>query len=301
MKKIVKVFTKIIAITLVILTMQAHILIAIDDINAIEQNDENLGTVLSDDRIHFIALGPSDATLIESNGHYGLVDAGNPSNLSSGIDIYKFNGLKVKQYLTGMGVTHLDFIVFTHAHSDHIGGISDIRDFINSNTVVFYKPFETTLNTSNPSSTEEASWKSEYCLSTALSVVDSKGGYKFNTTSSIDSQINTAKGKNANLKNMGHSTNASTSTNADETIYFDFGDFKITLYNLFHVCNNDENANSIVTLVTKGTQKTVLTADINNRTDLSSGDTSKSISKQIANAIGQVTVYKAAHHRIFRI
>ncbi len=69
--------------------------------------------------LHFIDVGQGDCTLIESKGRFALVDAGE----------YSEND-KVISYLSSTGVESLDFIISTHPHSDHCGGISEvIRNF----------------------------------------------------------------------------------------------------------------------------------------------------------------------------
>ena len=78
-------------------------------------------TVKEDKKInkfHFIKqsikmVNPSDAILLESNGHYAMVDTGMLTT-----DDNKF----VYNYLKSVGVKELDFILITHNHDDHIGG-----------------------------------------------------------------------------------------------------------------------------------------------------------------------------------
>lgn len=62
--------------------------------------------------IHFIDVGQGDATLIESDGHYMLIDAGNNDK-----------GTTVQLYLMQQGVTTLDYVIGTHPDADHIGGL----------------------------------------------------------------------------------------------------------------------------------------------------------------------------------
>jgi competence protein ComEC len=62
--------------------------------------------------IHFIDVGQADAALVLCDGKAMLIDGGNraDSNL-------------IYTYLKKQNITHLDYIVGTHAHEDHIGGI----------------------------------------------------------------------------------------------------------------------------------------------------------------------------------
>lgn len=67
--------------------------------------------------VHYIDVGQGDSVLIESEGHFMLIDAGE-RNMSS----------TVIKYLNNQGVQKLDYIIATHPHSDHIGGLIYIID-----------------------------------------------------------------------------------------------------------------------------------------------------------------------------
>ncbi len=69
---------------------------------------QNAATALE---VHFIDVGQGDATLIKSDGHYMLIDAGDNSH-----------GTAVQLYLRKQGVEKLDYLVLTHTDADHIGG-----------------------------------------------------------------------------------------------------------------------------------------------------------------------------------
>lgn len=92
-------------------------------------------------RIHFIntkANSGSDAILLESNGHYALIDMGEDYDFPDGTDTRYPNrwGISTNNYqvledrlirhLDQLGVKKLDFILGTHVHSDHIGGADEI-------------------------------------------------------------------------------------------------------------------------------------------------------------------------------
>lgn len=69
--------------------------------------------------LHFIDVGQGDCTLIEANGHYMLIDAGERDQTET-----------VISYLKAQGVSNLDYVIGTHPHSDHIGGLEGvIREF----------------------------------------------------------------------------------------------------------------------------------------------------------------------------
>lgn len=66
---------------------------------------------------HFIDVGQGDATLFLTGGTVLLVDAGD-------FDA----GKRVVAYLRQLNVTRIDYLVATHPHADHIGGMEDVLE-----------------------------------------------------------------------------------------------------------------------------------------------------------------------------
>lgn len=73
--------------------------------------------------IHFIDVGQGDCSLILCDGKAMLIDGGESSESS-----------KVYAYLKAHGIDHLDYMVATHAHSDHIGGLSGALNYASVGT-----------------------------------------------------------------------------------------------------------------------------------------------------------------------
>lgn len=65
--------------------------------------------------VHYIDVGQGDSTLIECDGEYMLIDAGQNDK-----------GLELWSYLEKQGATHLKYAIGTHPDADHIGGLDVI-------------------------------------------------------------------------------------------------------------------------------------------------------------------------------
>ena len=79
-------------------------------------------------KLHFIDVGQGDSIFIEIPGNKKiLVDGGDRADrIAAGII----------NYLKDQGVKKLDYIISTHPHADHIGGLEDIIDYFEVGTVL---------------------------------------------------------------------------------------------------------------------------------------------------------------------
>lgn len=96
-----------------------------------EITNEQFDLQNGDDRIHFLHTGCSDCILLESNGHFALVDAGEgDNNPRKNVDYEGFED-QVLSYIKKVctdedGIARLDFMLLTHQHYDHAGNAEAI-------------------------------------------------------------------------------------------------------------------------------------------------------------------------------
>ena len=101
-----------------------------------------VSTASSNLTLHVIDIGQGDALLLECGYHNMLIDAG---EIGKGDDVEK--------YVRSQGVKSLDYVVATHPHADHIGGMSVILNdfpvshFIGNGEIHTTKTYENMLQT----------------------------------------------------------------------------------------------------------------------------------------------------------
>lgn len=77
-------------------------------------------------KVHFLDVGQADSIFIDTPSADMLIDAGKNGD-----------GQNVVAYLRDQGVTKLDYVIGTHPHEDHIGGLDDvIRSFDVENVIL---------------------------------------------------------------------------------------------------------------------------------------------------------------------
>lgn len=84
-------------------------------------------------RLHMLDVGQGDSLLLECDGSYMLVDAGEADK-----------GNKVVEYLKGQNVRRLSYAVITHPHSDHFGGMKKVLQSIPTDNIVMTEAYNTT-------------------------------------------------------------------------------------------------------------------------------------------------------------
>lgn len=84
-------------------------------------------------KVHFIDVGQGDSILIQSGTENMLVDAGTNES-----------GPAVAAYLKSLGITKLSYLIGTHPHEDHIGGMDDVIRAFDIGTVIMSDVSHTT-------------------------------------------------------------------------------------------------------------------------------------------------------------
>ena len=67
--------------------------------------------------VHFIDVGQGDAILVKADGHNLLIDAGGNDDEKA-----------IVAYLKAQHIKKLDYVIATHPHEDHIGGLDKVID-----------------------------------------------------------------------------------------------------------------------------------------------------------------------------
>ena len=79
--------------------------------------------------VHYIDVGQGDSELVCCGGRYMLIDAGTPSA-----------GDTVVEYIQDLGIKKLAYVVCTHGHADHCGGLDAVVESFDVDTI-FTSPY----------------------------------------------------------------------------------------------------------------------------------------------------------------
>lgn len=203
----------------------------------------------SGNKIHFINVqeGGSDAIILESNGHFAMVDTGEDYDFPDGSDSrYPWReGIEMsyKHVLTDrvfrrlkeLGVQKLDFILVTHTHSDHIGNVDELLSTYPVDRVYLKKYSDNRITNS------ERLWDNLYGYDKVLQTASEKGVSVIQNITQGDA-------------------------------HFQFGDMDIELYNYENETDSsgelkkiwDDNSNSLISVVKVNGKKIYLGGDLDN-------------------------------------
>ena len=226
----------------------------------------------SGNKIHFINVheGGSDAIILESNGHFAMVDTGEDYDFPDGSDsrypwrqgintTYKHVLTdRVFRRLKELGVPKLDFILVTHTHSDHIGNVDELLSTYPVDRVYLKKYSD------NRITKPERLWDNLYGYDKVLQTATEKGVSVIQNITQGDA-------------------------------HFQFGDMDIQLYNYENEYDEngnlkpvwDDNSNSLISVVKVNGKKIYLGGDLDNV---------HGAEDRYGSLIGKVDLMKFNHH-----
>lgn len=221
--------------------------------------DETFSYEFGDDRIHFLDTANSDCILLESNGHFALVDSGEGNENPRRKTEYKGYRDEVIGYIKKVasdknGKVNLDFIVATHMHYDHAGNFTEI---INHPDFKIGYAYIKSYDTASVTELEKDGWGNEQMYYDIINALNNKSVPIISHVPDDD---------------------------------FTFGDFTLKFFNTVtpeEVKGNGENANSLGLKVIKGKKSAFLAADFTDGTGLED---------IFADSIGDIDLLKIGHH-----
>lgn len=214
--------------------------------------------------LHFLNTGHSDCIIIESNGHFGMIDAAEDNDYPKDKPHLKMKGYEdevcdylLKNCSDENGNVTLDFVIGTHAHSDHLGGFDTVIEHPNITVKkAFLKPYHEEdvfiLEKLNWDNTEVYTQMKNALIDKNVPIIESFENYTFN-----------------------------------------FENLKITLLNGEYKKRKlhfGENVNSVVTLIECNGTRALLVGDLNYK----DGD-----ERRIADKVQKVDLLKVGHHGLF--
>ena len=190
-------------------------------------------------KIHFLNTKNSDCMILESQGHLAMVDAGEDNDYPADKPHLNMKGYEeeVIAYLLDhfrgeAGKVHLDFVLATHCHSDHIGGFDTV---INHPDIVVDKGYVKPYHPEDIFVYERVRWDNLEVYNQMLDAMKANGVERIERFDEAET---------------------------------DLGDFHIQFLNGAYkkrFLKFGENINSVGTLLTIGNTKVFLAGDINNK------------------------------------
>ncbi len=190
-------------------------------------------------KIHFLNTRNSDCMILESRGHLAMVDAAEDNDYPADKPHLNMKGYEeeVVAYLLEHfrgedGKVHLDFVLATHCHSDHIGGFDTV---INHPDIVVDRGYVKPYHPEDIFLYERVRWDNLEVYHQMLDAMEANGVERIESFDKAET---------------------------------DLGDFHIKFLNGAYkkrFLKFGENINSVGTLLTIGDTKAFLAGDINNK------------------------------------
>ncbi len=190
-------------------------------------------------KIHFLNTRNSDCMILESQGHLAMVDAAEDNDYPADKPHLNMKGYEeeVVAYLLEHfrgedGKVHLDFVLATHCHSDHIGGFDTV---INHPDIVVDRGYVKPYHPEDIFLYERLRWDNLEVYHQMLDAMEANGVERIESFDKAET---------------------------------DLGDFHIKFLNGAYkkrFLKFGENINSVGTLLTIGDTKAFLAGDINNK------------------------------------
>lgn len=108
---------------LVVLLIVAAVIYFFDD------DDKKIDAPMDGLYVHYIDIGQGDAALLQCDGEYMLIDGGDAGEAD-----------RLVEYLEEQGVDTLSYVICTHSHADHCGGLDKAIDAFGAERV-FVSPY----------------------------------------------------------------------------------------------------------------------------------------------------------------
>ncbi len=220
---------------------------------------EDFSYANGNDRIHFLNTGNSDCILLESNGHFALIDSGEGDENPRKTTEYEGYKDEVLSYIKKVaknenGEVYLDFILGTHNHYDHIGNFYEI---VSDDEITIGRAYFKKYNTEIATKLEQDGWDNVATYEAIIEAINEKEITLIEDLPDWE---------------------------------FTFGDFRLQFINTVtpeELNGNGENANSVGVIVTKGEKRAFLAADFTK---------SSGLEDIYAETIGDVDLLKLGHH-----
>lgn len=103
----------------------AVIIVGVFVFQSVQDNANKVTIPMDGLYVHYIDVGQGDSELVCCGGEYMLIDAGEPSASDTVVD-----------YLNDHGIEKLDYVVCSHGHADHCGGLDAVVENFEVGTVL---------------------------------------------------------------------------------------------------------------------------------------------------------------------